>query len=135
MYYNNFWNEESFSSKETVQILTYSEIISRTQLGYDYKKILPYFYSITNPYDGYLKCHIYDTKKKAEKRNKENVEDYLTQRIAINKTDVSLRDDFNLNLKNILSKLLDKKENFTQTENLNACEICPYNKICNKNNG
>ena len=131
LYFDNFWNRENFSSKETVQILTYSEIIANLT---ENKIIRPYFYSVSNPYDGYLKCHKFNAETKKPKRDKENVENYLTEEIAINNGKSSLREHFNGELRNILANLLDANENFTQTENYAACEICHYNKICNKNN-
>ena len=131
-YSDNFWDTSKFSSKEAVQILMYSEIIANIELNYKYDIILPYFYSIKNINDGFVKCHTLNTETNKKKQSSSNVENFLSQHALIDGKDVSLRIHFNDKLKEILSDLLDKDKHFTQTENSDACKICSYNKICNK---
>ena len=131
-YSDNFWDTSKFSSKEAVQILMYSEIIANIELNYKYDIILPYFYSIKNINDGFVKCHTLNTETNKKKQSSSNVENFLSQNALIDGKDVSLRIHFNDKLKEILSDLLDKDKHFTQTENSDACKICSYNKICNK---
>lgn len=131
-YSDNFWDTSKFSSKEAVQILMYSEIIANIELNYKYDIILPYFYSIKNINDGFVKCHTLNTETNKKKQSSSNVENFLSQNALIDGKDVSLRIHFNDKLKEILSDLLDKDKHFTQTENSDVCKICSYNKICNK---
>jgi len=133
-YSDNFWDASRFSSKEAVQILMYSEIIANLKLNYKYEIIQPYFYSIKNINDGFVKCHTLNEETNKKKQSSSNVENFLTQKALIDDKEVSLRKHFNDKLKEILSDLLDKNKHFTQTENSDACKTCPYNKICNKNN-
>ena len=130
-YNENFWNRDKFKSKEAVQILIYSEILA--QLKTEYKKIQPYIYSVTNLNDGFLKCHMINKETGKTKNVSESIQNYLSENISINKAEVSLRTIFKQQLKEILTELLDPTKNFKQTENNDACKICPYSKICNKN--
>ena len=109
--------------------------------------VVPYIISVNNINDGWLKCYKFDENNKSKKCN---IENYQGQTIIINETTteeidgeqqvktekktVSLRDDFNKNLKKILSKLLDINENLTQTDNIETCKFCPYKKICERDN-
>ena len=129
-YNDTFWSKDKFKSKEAVQILIYSEIIAQTKQ--EYKKIQPYIYSVTKLYDGFLKCHTINEKTGKKKQSLDNIENYLNQNLLINNEEIPLRKHFNFNLKNILTELLDPTTNITQTDNDDNCEICPYNKICNK---
>lgn len=143
-YNEKFWDSTNYKSKEAAQILIYSEMMARLKHEYI---VVPYIISVNNINDGWLKCYKFDENNKIKKCN---IENYQGQTIIINETTteeidgeqqvktekktVSLRDDFNKNLKKILSKLLDINENLTQTDNIETCKFCPYKKICERDN-
>ena len=131
-YNDSFWSKDKFNSKEAVQILVYSEIVAQTKP--EYEKIQPFIYSVTNLYDGFLKCRTINEKTGKKKQSLDNIENYLDQNLIIDETETTLRKHFNSRLKKILADLLSPTQNFTQTDNDDTCEICPYNKICNKGN-
>jgi hypothetical protein len=117
LYDDKFWDTEEFKSKEALQVLVYSEIMSQLMPEYE---VQPCIISVTGHGD-------YNLKYKTEEDEKKDIENYKCP-------DIGLRDDFNDNLKRILGELLNKNTNFRQTENSNNCAFCSYNKICNRKN-
>ena len=117
LYDDKFWDSEEFKSKEALQVLVYSEIMSQLMPEYE---VQPCIISVTAHGD-------YNLKYKTEEDEKKDIENYKCP-------DIGLRDDFNDNLKRILGELLNKNTNFRQTENSNNCAFCSYNKICNRKN-
>ncbi|MBO4615294.1 MAG: PD-(D/E)XK nuclease family protein [Bacteroidales bacterium] len=112
-YDENFWDRDDFKSKEALQVLIYSEIMSQVT---DYKT-QPAIISVTNLNDYHLKYK--EANKKAD--------------IITYQDSNSLRDDFNANLRGILGEILDENTPFKQANEKN-CTYCPYRKICNRDN-
>lgn len=123
-YTENFWTAKDFKSKEAAQVLIYSLIMS--QLKPDYN-VQPCIISVT-------KLDDYKLKYKNQEGKKSNIESFQGTKVLINEREINLKDDVDANLQGILNELLDKDKNFKQTENVQNCKYCPYNKICNKNN-
>ncbi len=134
-YNEKFWFPETFKNKEAAQVLIYSEIMSQLKSAQEYT-VQPYIISVTNLNDGALKAYKKGKEKKggSATRTKQDIDDYKKQSILLNDNDVKLSDDVNENLKGILNELLDPEKKITQTKNIDNCEYCPYNKICNRNN-
>ncbi len=43
-----------------------------------------------------------------------------------------IKNDFDVELKNVLARIFSKSEPFTQTENKKSCEFCDYKQICRR---
>ncbi len=61
--------------------------------------------------------------------------DNFSPNIKQNKKDVlfgELKEDFELNLKQLVAKIYSEQNNFSQTEHIEKCQYCPYSGICRR---
>lgn len=79
--------------------------------------VIPGIYSVRKLFEDKFE---YQITKKADK-TKELITDYRI-----------INNDFTTNLNELLNNLFDSTENFTQTNEVEICNYCPYKQICNR---
>lgn len=107
-----FESERYKRNKEALQILLYASVLSY-ESAYKTLPISTGLYVMREIFESK-----FDSRLFSEKKPVENI--------------LSLKDEFEMNLKQILSQIFDSNISFYKTDNKKACEYCDYIDICHR---